>query len=229
MIPVMVGLALVPLFRPTQRRAASLLWFTSLVPVALLWAASMRGAGLFIERYMMFTLPAFCLLVAAGLEALPAKIVRNAATLLVLAFALRSVFLHQPQAEASALEHAETWLRAHVAPGDTIVHADAHSLVFARHYAPDPGRHVLLMTADTLPYYEGELLIPPAWRMSPAGLRALAASGRPWWGVHERYGFAGAQPGADSLAALASGGADSLDHVTLWRGGPRLGAGGAAR
>jgi mannosyltransferase len=229
LIPPLVGLALVPLFRASQRRAASLLWFTSLVPVSVLWAMSMAGAGLFVERYMMFALPAFCLLVAAGLDAIASRPARAAIALGLLALAARGTFLAEPQAEATSLVRAEAWLGAHVAPGDTVVHADSHSFLFARHYALDAGRHVLLAGAGPLPYYEGELLIPEGWRVSPAAVRRLAASGRPWWGMHERYGFPGAQPGADSLAALAAGGADSLGRVTLWTGRSRSTAGDGAR
>jgi hypothetical protein len=221
LIPVMLGLALVPLSRVPQRRAASLVWSMSLVPVVVLWAASMAGAGLFLERYMGFALPSFCLLVAAGIAAIPARPARRTVALLLFALAARSTFLREPQQEAIALDNAADWMRVHVAPGDTVVHADAHSLVFARHYLDDAGRHVLLATTRALPYYEGNLIIPDEWRVSLATVHGLAESGRPWWGVHERYGFECAQEGADSLATLAHGGVDSIGRVTLWSGQAR--------
>jgi hypothetical protein len=221
LVPVVMLLAAVPLFRPSQRKAASLLWCTSLVPVVVLWALSMRGAGLFVERYMMFALPAFCLLVAAGLQAIPLRLVRLGVTFALLALAVRGTFLRQAQAEATLLGNGERWLTTRLAPGDTVVHADAHSLVFARHYRPDSAAHVLLATTTSLPYYEGELIIPMDWRLSPAGVRRLAASGHTWYGVHERYGFPGAEPGADTIAALAQGGMDSVGRMRIWTGRPK--------
>jgi mannosyltransferase len=214
----LLALAAWPLFRRSQHLAGSLLWTAFLVPVALLWALSMAGAGLFLERYMFFALPAFCLLVGAGLSGIGNAWARRLASLALFAIAARSITLQEPQAEATALARAEDWLRPRVRAGEVVVHADAHSLLYARHYAPDAGRHVLLALDDSIPYYEGELLIPEAWRVSPGDVRRLAASGAPWWGVHERYGYPGAEPAADSIAAAAATPGDTLGRVTLWAG-----------
>ena len=216
----MVALAALPLLRAAQRRSAALLWLTSLVPVLLLWGLSMVGAGLFVERYMFFALPAFCLLVGAGLTSIGNAWARRATVLALFALAARSVGLLEPQVEATALDRAEAWLGPRVAAGDTVVHADAHSLLFARHYAADAGQHVLLVTTDSLPYYEGNLLIPGEWRVSVADVRRGAASGRPWWGIHERYGYDASEPAADSIAALARGNTETLGRVTVWTGRP---------
>lgn len=222
MIVPLFGLALLPLARAPQRRAAGLLWCTSLAPVALLWAMSMRGAGLFVERYMFFALPSFCLLVAAGLAGLRWPAARFGGAALLLLLTARSLALHTPQPEASALARAEGWLAPRVAAGDTVVHADAHSLAWARHYHADRATHVLLMTQPALPYYEGETVIPAGWRIGPRDLRRMAAGGGRWWGFHERYGYPGAEPAADSIAALAPAPGRVDGRVTFWAPDARL-------
>ncbi len=218
LVPVLLALAALPLLRRAERRAASLLWCTSLLPVAVLWALSMAHAGLFLERYMFFALPSFALLVAAGVAGLPGRWVPAAATVVLLAWAAHALSLHGPQPEATALERADRWLAPRVAPGELVVHADAHSLLYARHYPDDPGTHVLLVTAPRLPYYEGEEVIPASWRITPARFAAEVASGRRWWGLHERYGWAGAEPATDLLRRAARGDSIRLDRVFLWAG-----------
>ena len=136
----------------------------------------------------------------------------------LLALAARSLMLHAPQPEAAALERAERWLAPRVQPGDLVVHADAHSLLYARHYPEDRAQHLLLVTAPNLPYYEGEQVIPREWRITPEAFARDVAGGRRWWGLHERYGYPGAEPATDLLRRAATGDSIRIDRVFLWAG-----------
>jgi len=218
LVPVLLAAATLPLLRPAQRRAASLLWCASLLPVGVLWALAMAHRALFLERYMFFALPSFAILVAAGVLGLPGRWTPRIAAAVLLAFAARGLAAHQPQAEAVALDRAVRSLAAHVEPGDVVVHSDAHSVLYARHYPGDRAEHVLLLLTPALPYYEGQEVIPAAWRIGPAAFDSLRASGRRWWGFHERYGYAGAEPATDLVRRAALGDSLRIDRVTLWAG-----------
>jgi mannosyltransferase len=67
LIPVLAVVAALPLQRPAQWKAASLLWFLVLLPTLVPWEMSAQGIHLFIARQMLYTLPLWCLLVGAGL------------------------------------------------------------------------------------------------------------------------------------------------------------------
>jgi hypothetical protein len=219
LIPVMLALALIPLVLRGRRRAASLLAVTSLVPVVALWCVSMAGQGVFFDRYMYFGLPAWCLLVSAGLLRLPGGAVRWLAVAGLLGFAARSLALSSPHAESQRLSRAAAFLSPRVRPGERVFHADAHSLVFFRHYHPDSGEHLLLMATPALPYYEGDGVIPARWRVTPDPWRAETAGPGRWWGVSSRYGYDPAQDGAD---LIANSGADTVfraPDVIVWSKG----------
>jgi len=216
-IPLLL-LTLLPLARRKERRAASMLWMTSLAPMLALWTFAMRGAGVFVERYMFFTLPAVCLLVAAGLTGIRFRWLRVAAIAIVLVLAGRAVLLKGKQVEAANLTLVEGWLAPRVAPGDIVLHADAHSLLFALHYHFDAGRHLLLLGAAPLPYYEGNLVVLPEWRVRQAFLDSLRAGPEAWWGVSYRSGYEGSAEAADSIAHAAHGPILALERATVWSG-----------
>ena len=218
-VPMLV-LALLPLTRRKDRRAASLLWMTSLAPMLALWTFAMRGAGVFVERYMFFTLPAVCLLVAAGLAGIRPRMLRLAAIVIVLASAVRGVVLRGKQVEAASLTQVEAWLAPRVAPGEVVLHAEAHSLLFARHYRLDPGHHLLLLGGAPLPYYEGDLVVPAEWRVTSAFLDSVRAGERPWWGVAYRSGYEGSAEAENAIAHAARGPILTLERATAWYGRP---------
>jgi uncharacterized membrane protein len=220
LIVPMLALTLLPLTRRYERRSASLLWMTSLAPMLALWTFAMRGAGVFVERYMFFTLPAVCLLVAAGLAGIRPRMLRLAATAIVLVSAMRAVLLRTKQVEAANLTSAETWLAPRVAPGQVVLHADAHSLLFARHYQLDSGVHLLLLGRAPLPYYEGDLVVPAGWRVTSAFLDSLRAGGEPWWGVTYRSGYEGSAEAESAFARAARGPILTLERATVWTGLP---------
>jgi hypothetical protein len=190
----------------------------------LLWSLAMGGAGVFVERYMFFGLPAWCLLVAAGTMGIASKPVRIAAIVILLGSAARAATLREPQVEATQLARAEYWLSSRVKPGEIVLHADAHGLTFARQYAMDKGTHLLLMTSPHLPYYEGDLTIPAEWRVTPAYLDSLAASGVQWWGLAYRYGYLGAEPAAERIVSAAKGERWDSGRATAVAGRPDAGA-----
>jgi uncharacterized membrane protein len=214
-VPLLV-LAILPLFDRGARRAAALLWLGSLVPVLALWASAMLGAGVFVERYMLFALPAWCVLLAAGATGPRSRWVRIPALAMLLLVAARALMLQAPQPEAAAMTRIEDFLAPRVRAGDVVVHADAHSFLFARHYAFDRGEHLLYVPTARIPYYEGDAVIAPSWRIGRADLERLERSGRRWWGVTSRYGYAPADSAARDLGALAHGPAWTLGRATVW-------------
>lgn len=220
LIVPLLALAALPLLRGGQRRAGALLWMGSLLPVLALWAMAMRGAGLFVERYMLFVLPAWCLLLAAGVMGLPRPWMRMAFVPLLLLFDVRALVRHTPQAEAVEMARLETHLALRVRPGDLVLHADAHSLLYSRHYALDPGDHRLFLPDPDAPppYYEGDLVIPAPWRVTAEDFERLRSSGRPWWGVATRYGYGRADSAAARLAAYAAGPVWHDGRAMAWAG-----------
>jgi len=223
----LLGLAALPVLRRGARPAGVLLWMASLVPATLLFVLANRGTGVFVERYMLFGLPAWCVLLAAGAAGLRWAWLRAASIALLLLVAARGLFLHEPQVEAARLTRLESYLAAHVRSGDVVVHADAHSLLFARHYGLDPGVHLIYLRTPGLPYYEGNLVIPDAWRIGPHELEALRSSGRRWWAVDTRYGFVRADAETTDLALAAGARVWTIDRATVW-GGQGAGADSAA-
>ena len=67
LIPLLAVVAALPLRRPAQWKAASLMWFLILLPSLVPWAMSVQGMHLFIARQLLCTLPLWCLLLGAGL------------------------------------------------------------------------------------------------------------------------------------------------------------------
>jgi hypothetical protein len=105
----------------------------------------------------------------------------------------------------------------HVGPADLVVHADAHSLTFFRHYRPDPGRHVLLLPTPHLAYYEGDLVTADSLRWSPDRLQAALEAGGTIWGLHMRYRYAPADTAAHDLEANAVDTVYAEPPVRIWR------------
>jgi hypothetical protein len=188
LIPLVLALALLPLLRGARRREAALLALTTLPVIALCYALSMSRGGLFVERYMYFALPGLLILAAAGiarLAELPGvahrtlAFVRAAVLVALLALGLRSLLLKPVHEEARQLELAARWLDAHASRADLVLHSETHGLFYFRHYRPALGQHVVLMTRERIPYYDGDLLIPDAWRWP---LESPIPGAR-WWGV----------------------------------------------
>ncbi len=218
MIPPMAVLALLPLMRSGQRRAASLLWTMTLPTVLLTWMLTANGAHLFISRYMFFGLPAWMALVAAGVCGLRWRWAAWALAIGLVGFDARSFVLHRPHVEAAALSRAADYLKPRLEPDDLVFCADTHSLFFMRQHLPDRARYLLLLTPPHLPYYEGALLVPNAWRATPADFERAHVEGRRWWALRTRHGGIPSVAAAALVSALAPVPPAQFDIVTVWAG-----------
>jgi hypothetical protein len=218
-VPLLV-LAALPLLG-ARRRAALLLWTFMVAPVAFSYAITSWGGHLYADRYMFYTLPAWCALIGAGVMGLPWKWARGALAVALVALAARSFVLTEPNKEPRELERAEAILLPSVAPDDFVFHADAHSLLFFMQYMPHRGRHRLLLSDPNLPYYEGAVVIPDSLRVRPADFERLSAHGAHWWGVSSRHAGIDAGP----MVALLRARASRIEHtgrmVTVFEGPAR--------
>ena len=212
LVPVVLVLALVPLARRETHRAAALLLATTVVPVALCWVLSLRSGGLFIER-AYFVLPSFALLVGAGSP-------RSARTdpLGRDRHSRRSgcaLLLRPAHAEGVAPGRSGALARGARRAADVVVHGEAHACCSSAttRCAGEPA----LMARDHLPYYDGDLIIPTAWRVDTTNWLAAMPKGRTWWALANPYS------GIDLAAArrqFAASGADTVvrfGEVLIWR------------
>lgn len=219
-VPLLL-LAVLPLLG-ARRRAASLLWTFIVVPVAVSYVVTLRGGHLYADRYMFYTLPAWCALIGAGVMGLPWKWARAALAVGIVALAVRSFVLSDAYEEPRDLKRAEEMLRPSVAPGDFVFHADAHSLLYFMQYMPDLGRHRLLLSDPNLPYYEGAVVIPDSLRALSADFERLSAHGAHWWGVYSHHAGIDAGPMVALLRARATRIRHAGRMVTVFEGPPRL-------
>lgn len=96
----MLALAVLPLAWTRGRRHAVELGLVAVLPIALLWIISQGQTSYFIDRYMLFTLPAWAVLAGAGLTALRPRALTAGGLILVLLLgsheqlALRQKFSH---------------------------------------------------------------------------------------------------------------------------------------
>lgn len=218
-VPLVLGLALLPLFRSAERRGAALLLLLILAPVLLAWMVTERGGHLFTVRYMVYGVPAFCGLVAAGIMGFRARPVRFALGTAVVLLGFWTSWRMPEPAEGSALRRVTGTLLERLAPGDVVFCADSHSYAFLTEYAR--GRTVprFLLSGPELPYYELGRWVPEERRMSPEEFSAaLATTTHDWWGMRTRHGG----QSTEVAAGLFERGASELvardGPVTLWRG-----------
>jgi hypothetical protein len=219
-----LALAAVPLFRSSDRKAAALLWSFMLPLIAISYVLTQRGAHLFTERYMDFALPGWCALLATGAIGLgallparrgaaegrvPASWVSAAAGIALAVLAAKSLKAHQPLEEPRELSLAEHEIEAHAQPGDVVVHADTHSLLFFAQNAPGLGRQRLLVVGTPLPYYEGIAVIADSLILSTDDFARLRASGAHWWGVRTHHSGTDSRTALDTLRAHAA----SIRHL----------------
>lgn len=215
-IPLMLPLAVWPLFVRERHVPAALLWLGAILPPVILWALSMAGTGVFIERHMFFALPAWAALVAAGLTSLKPRALAAGLTALLLLAAARTALMPVHHPEMGPLRAAAAFMAEQVQANDVVVHADAHSFTYFRHYQPAGAAHVLLLPTPHLAYYEGDLVTPAEARWSPADLRAALAGGANVWGVHLRYRYAPADTAALLLARAARDTVYAVDRMRVW-------------
>ena len=117
--------------------AACTIWWAA--PFLLLFAISLRSP-LFVERYLITTLPAFLLLVAAGLD----KLLRRSrwvgifAAAAILAVSARGVWVQATQPIKPDMRAAAQYACPRLSPGDAVIFLIPHvEPVFARYCAVD--------------------------------------------------------------------------------------------
>jgi hypothetical protein len=217
LVPVLAGLTLLPFVDRDLRRGAAMLWLAFLLPVAVAFALSVLGARLFLDRYMMFALPAWCVLAAAGVAVLRPRGLRPLVAAALLAVAALTLVRHPVHVEAASLAHAREWLEARVRAGDLVVAGDTHSLYFLEEHAPALGRKRLLLSGPRLPYYEGALFVPDSVRVRPEAWDSLVAGAR-WFGVRTRHGGIDSRPALERMLGAARGEVAGFGQVTVVSG-----------
>ncbi len=222
MIPVFGVLAVAPLLRGAQRRPALLLWIAATGPVLVSYAATLAGAHLFAVRYMYFTLPVFCALVAGGVVALRPAWARWATAAIVLLFGARSMWLAGPFPEAATYARLRAAIEPRIRPGDILFCGDTHSLFYFRRYVPQLRTRLLWMQRP-VPYFEGRLVIPDSMVVGPGAFVHRDSLGTRWWGVRFRHGGTTSNPQA-ALFTAAAGAPGRRDGPADWWGPVATGA-----
>ena len=219
LIPVMILLALLPFLDPARRRIATLLWSLAVFPIfaVRLWALNF-------PREIVYVVPLFTPLVAAGVVRLPGTWIRRVVAVLLLIAAARPDTGRTDFPEPSMLMRAKQQLDRLARPGDVIVHSETHSLLFFRLYDPARDHRMLWPPERQVPYYEGGLIVPPAWCIAPATWDSLRASDARWWAIALNraqivpgHGFTRTGLSLDSLARSTPGVRELADPpVLLW-------------
>lgn len=219
-VPLLLGLAFLPLFRRADCRGAGLLLLLIFAPVLLAWVVTERGGHLFVVRYLVYGVPAFCALVAAGIMGFSARPARVALGTAVVLLGLYTSWRMPEPAEGNALRRVTQTLLARIQPGDTIYCADSHSYAFLAEYARGRAPLRFLLSGTTVPYYELGNWIPPENRSTAADfLAAIATSDHAWWGVRTRHGGQSTNPARELIERNAAEKVAEDGPVMLWRGG----------
>jgi mannosyltransferase len=135
-----LALILYGLFRPPAgRRGLALVALWLAVPLATAFSASHLAVNVWQIRYLLFVLPAYCLLVAHGLDALPhtgaGRLARPmlASALVLGSLAVDAAYYREPV--RPDWRAAMSYLHAHLRAGDGIgVYADEAGPAFAYYY-----------------------------------------------------------------------------------------------
>jgi len=231
LIPVYALLALWPLVDRSRRRAASLLLALAILPLL-----SLRLWSLNFPRETTYVALLLFPLVTTGALTLPVRPLRFLVSAALLLFALHADWKPDRFPEPIMLKRAADELARTARPDDPILHSDTHSLLFFRFYDP-AGNHRIVWRADEgIPYFDGGLMVPDTWRITPAGWDSLQARDARWWGVSLNraqvkpvHGHTRTGAEFDSVARRVPG-ASSIDFapVRLWESPAVVRAGGAA-
>lgn len=142
----LLAAALLPLAWPRGRRPAAEIGVVAALPIPLAWVLSQGTTSYFLDRYLLFTLPAWVVLAAAGLGALRPRAL-GAAGLVLLAL-------------LGATDQRQ--LRTEYAKGGT--DGKGAAAVIARHYRPGDGMAVaasrVYMIEVMVEYYLPERVKP---------------------------------------------------------------------
>jgi hypothetical protein len=214
-----LALTLLPLARRAEHLPASLLWCFALPVIVFSYLLSQHDAHLFTERYMDFAIPAWCALLGAGAAGLRWKPVAIGVALALGGLAAYSLARHQPLEEPRDLRLAEQHLAARAQPGDVLIHADTHSLLYFVQHEPGITGQRLLIVGPRLPYYEALGVIPDSLFVSPREFERLRAARIRWWGVRTHHAGFDSRPALDTLRAHAAAIRHFGPLVTVIEGG----------
>ncbi len=218
MVVVTVVLGIVAIVRPATRRPAVLL-----LAVCLPILFATRAWPFIVQRDMLYVLPFAYVLVAIGLEGIPSPIARLGVLAVLLAFAGRRVLTMQPWAEPLALHRVESQLRTSTAPGDLLLHAEPHTLLYFEYHLPDRRNRLLYPAGERVPYFDTGLMIADSTYMSPDQWREHVARGGTWIGLRAdrafvQYGIP-RRAGLWAQAQFDSASSDQVIHdspITMW-------------
>ncbi len=217
-VPVAL-LALAPLLAARDRRGATMALAIGPLAVLLCWALGTRGVRVFAFKYMMFALAPIYALVAAGACRLPGRLAGPLVALALVAVAARGLARSAVQPEAGGFGQARAYLAARARPGDTVFHADTHTLLFGRRYFPAQ-RHRLLLMGQPLPYYEGAGVVPDSVRGDAAEVAAARAAGAHWWAMAARPAGLDTRAASALFDSLAATPSRAMGVVRVWSGAP---------
>ncbi len=212
---------LIAVTRSPHRRAAGYALLVALGSILLAYGLTLMGVHLFAPRYMFFTVPMWCMVLAAGVAGFGPRRLRAGIALVMLVVAARATWVIPPFAEAVQQRDAARLLEREMRPGDRLFCADTHSLeVLAWHMGGRRGQ--LVMGDRALPYFVGSDLVPDSLRIGLDVVRASAAAGERWWGVRTREAHRAGDRPAALFDSLARGGKREGGVVTLWAGQPGM-------
>jgi uncharacterized membrane protein len=220
-IPVVFLVAAFAWRRQEARRGATLLAWLLIVPVTVAVLLTLRGQHLFSERHWFIVVPFACVLMAAGIAALPSPAVRIVTALVFVLFAARASMLFRPHNEAVALREVAVTLASRMAPDDLLFCVDHHSLITLDHHLGNT-RGVLMTKVGVLPYHVGGAIVPAPRYVKPDSLVRAASAGRRWWAVRTRESGLSTEPIAAMIDSLARGERRHRDPVTMWASQPGM-------
>jgi 4-amino-4-deoxy-L-arabinose transferase-like glycosyltransferase len=217
---VMMALAFLP---RAQRWAAGTLWAMIVIPILVPFAISQAGAHLFFYGQMEFVLPFACLLMAAGVFALPGRL-----TGAVLAIALVALVawegLRSLRPTKDGFAEAVGILQPLVHDGDVVVATEPHALLYFQYHLPRPLRYRLLVMpgVEAFHYSDAVLAIPDSLMLSPERFLREDVGSERWWGLRFLH-FPIYRTGKEAAALLDSltrGPMWRSEHVSIWSGRP---------
>ncbi len=179
LMPVFFLLALLPLLKRTLRPGAVLLWLLLLLPLLekRAWVVILPREGLLIVSLGLA-------LVAAGLSMIPGRVVRGVLVVALVALgAWRARPRRDAQTEPFALDRIARGVAAEIRPGEPIVHAETHSLLFFQHRLPHARNLLLSPNGERVKYFDAGLVVPDSAYVDSAKFGAITHGASRWWGI----------------------------------------------
>ncbi len=171
-------LAAFALVRTRSRRRVALVLSLAAVPLVLkrVWVVILPPDAFVV-------IPLLLMAAAAGFAQLPWRAVRWAGGTVALVLALVAAWRAAPSDEVRGAAGALERVREAARPGDVVVHAESHTLLFFLHHAPELRSRLLLRDGERVHYAEGGLVIPDSVLWRARDFDAAAAAGTRLWCV----------------------------------------------